>query len=457
MRTPIVFLLLPLFYAATLFAQQAQWEIVRENLYGQIAVDPQNANVIYVCPGDIENAGLYKSIDAGATWTLYQNGYQGLGDVAGILIDPTNTQRLWVYGGPFRGISRSEDGGMTAVRSDSGIYFSGHHGYMIVSMAYDHQRDIIYVGDYSTVSGGLLRSFDGGWHWEVAASFDVINFVPTSLVVIEENGWLLSAGRNVWRSKDFGKTWGALGTGKLAETLTTHIARVPGSNTLYCTGRLGGVFKSYDLGENWFSVSTALTDSGRFEGGLVVSSLDTNYVFLGSIHGGVRDRLGGVYLSKSGGNDWQIYFPGFPDSTLFQWSVRALAQSSSPYYLYSILSFPSKSLYRLSQEMLITSVEERSSAAEAKDFVLHQNYPNPFNAQTRIEFSLMRKAKISLDVYDISGDHLSNLLNGEKPPGHHSVVWNGKIQRGGDASSGIYICCLKAGKETSIRKLLIIR
>jgi len=457
MKTIKLLFALPLFISADLHAQQAQWELVRENLYGQIAVDPQNPNAIYVCPGDIENAGLYKSIDAGATWTLYQNGYQGLGDVAGILIDPTNRQRLWVYGGPFRGIACSEDGGMTAVPSDSGIYFSGHHGYMVMSMAYDHQRDILYAGDFSTVFGGLLRSFDGGRRWELAAGFDVPGFGPAFILVIEENGWLLSGGRNVWRSKDFGKTWEARGTGKLAETLTTLIARVPGSNTLYCAGRFGGVFKSYDLGENWFSISTALTDSGGFVGGMTVSSIDTNYVFLGSQSYGRIDLTGGVFLSKDGGNSWQIYSAGFPKSTPQQWEITALAQSSSSAYLYSTILFPVKATYRLSQERLITSVKRYFPSSMAPAFVLKNNYPNPFNAQTKIEFSLARTDVVNLDVYNVNGEHITTLLKGHQKAGDHSIVWDSKNQQGGDVSSGIYIYRLKVGKEVLIHKLLIVR
>jgi len=196
---------LSLLISAGLQAQQASWELIHEDLYGQMAIDPTDPNIIYLSPGKSPIFGLHKSTDGGKTWINYQQGYEGLGDIMGILIDPVNPQRLWVYGGPFRGIVRSEDGGMTAVKSDSGIYFSGHHGYMIMSMAYDHQRDILYAGDFSTVFGGLLRSFDGGRRWELAAGFDVPGFGPAFILVIEENGWLLSGGRNVWRSKDFGK------------------------------------------------------------------------------------------------------------------------------------------------------------------------------------------------------------------------------------------------------------
>ncbi|MGI0016490.1 MAG: WD40/YVTN/BNR-like repeat-containing protein, partial [Nitrososphaera sp.] len=96
-----LFFLAPLIFS-NLLAQQPAWELVRKDFWGKIAIDPTNPNIIYVSPGAAPGYGMYKSTDGGKTWVQYLTGYEGLG-AEGIVIDPKNPQRLWVYGGAFRG------------------------------------------------------------------------------------------------------------------------------------------------------------------------------------------------------------------------------------------------------------------------------------------------------------------------------------------------------------------
>ncbi len=65
---------------------------------------------------------------------------------------------------------------------------------------------------------------------------------------------------------------------------------------------------------------------------------------------------------------------------------------------------------------------------------LHQNYPNPFNASTVITFELPEHSEVMLDIYDIIGRKVTQLVNGIKNGGIHKVVWDA-----GAHSSGIYI------------------
>ncbi|MGH7493695.1 MAG: WD40/YVTN/BNR-like repeat-containing protein [bacterium] len=286
-----LFLLLTPVY---LFAQQAAWELVRENFWGKVAIDPSNPNTIYVIHGDPEDYGLKKSTDGGQTWVNYKQGYEGLGsgEISGILIDPTNTQRLWVHGGSFKGIVRSEDGGLTAVRADTGIKFD-HHGYSVMALAYDSRRNILYAGDFAIPFGGIYRSLDGGRSWQQLHRYsdDVLQFAPTFYLIEEDSGWVYSAstGNGIWRSKDFAITWQALHPELLAENAIYFVAQVPASRTLYAVGgELGKIYKSYDLGETWNIISPAILDSSILAGGLLVSTLDTNYLFVGA-WGGSRD------------------------------------------------------------------------------------------------------------------------------------------------------------------------
>ena len=67
------------------------------------------------------------------------------------------------------------------------------------------------------------------------------------------------------------------------------------------------------------------------------------------------------------------------------------------------------------------------------EFMLGQNYPNPFNPLTTIPFALPHESSVRIDVYDLIGRKVSNLLNEVIGAGYHTVLWNAA-----DVSSGVY-------------------
>lgn len=448
-----VFLLLIL-TPINLPAQEATWELVRENFWGKIAIDPTNSDVIYVSPGNVEQWGLHKSTDGGQTWSYYGAGYEGIG-AEGIVIDPNNPQRLWIYGGAFKGVVRSEDGGMTAVKSDTGIVYD-HHGYSVAAFAYDSMRDILYAGD-TAIGGGIYRSFDGGRRWEQVQAYGLgLLFNPAFFLLEEDSGWVYSgtSGHGIWRSRDSGETWTPLNPEVLSGQPISFIARVPNSHTVYAASLLGNIYKSYDLGENWTFVSDATTDFDVLTGGLVISLLDTNYIYAGGNAGSFPSGKSGFYLSRDRGVTWQLYHVGLPELDLYYgWS---LAQSPNKHTIYLCIRAFIDGVYRLSQELL-TSVEEYPSLPLLADLSLEQNYPNPFNVQTKIEFSLAKSELVIMEIFNIQGELILTLFSRPLEPGSYSVTWNGKNSNGSDVASGIYLCRLKAGKEVVLGKMLLIR
>ncbi len=88
---------------------------------------------------------------------------------------------------------------------------------------------------------------------------------------------------------------------------------------------------------------------------------------------------------------------------------------------------------------------------------LLQNHPNPFNPHTTIEYGLAEDARISIDVYSVSGKLIRRLLDEWKSAGFHRIQWDGKDQEGQTASSGIYFCSLRTGDITKTRKMVLLR
>jgi len=100
---------------------------------------------------------------------------------------------------------------------------------------------------------------------------------------------------------------------------------------------------------------------------------------------------------------------------------------------------------------MITSVEGLSTNLPVH-FRLYQNYPNPFNPSTTIEFALPKSAFVTLQVYDLLGRQVGELVNEKLGPGNYRTLWaaNG-------LASGVYFYRLQAAEFVETKKLLLIR
>jgi hypothetical protein len=87
-----------------------------------------------------------------------------------------------------------------------------------------------------------------------------------------------------------------------------------------------------------------------------------------------------------------------------------------------------------------------------KEFVLMQNYPNPFNPVTTIRFGLPHTARITIILYNILGQRVAVLADGEFTSGYHELAL--EVSQLG---SGLYFYQMKAERFNQIRKLMIIK
>ncbi len=97
-----------------------------------------------------------------------------------------------------------------------------------------------------------------------------------------------------------------------------------------------------------------------------------------------------------------------------------------------------------------------SAVPDAKAMALTAS-PNPFNPRTTIKFNLSGKAAITLDIFDIQGRRVIQLLNEVKNAGSHQQVWNGRDGQGRQVSSGIYFYRFTAGNQESLGKLTLLK
>jgi hypothetical protein len=157
---------------------------------GAIAVAPSDPNVIYVGSGagiirpDLATGdGMYKSTDAGKTWT-----HLGLRDtqmIANVVVDPKNPNRVFVaaLGHPYgpnreRGIFRSTDGGATFQQvlykdeyvSGNDVRIDPSDPNIVYAALWQQQQSFIEGAEFRGTDGGIFKSIDGGTTWKQLTS-----------------------------------------------------------------------------------------------------------------------------------------------------------------------------------------------------------------------------------------------------------------------------------------------
>lgn len=86
------------------------------------------------------------------------------------------------------------------------------------------------------------------------------------------------------------------------------------------------------------------------------------------------------------------------------------------------------------------------------NYSLSQNYPNPFNPSTTIRFTLPERTQVKLEVYNLIGQKIKELVNDELEAGQYDVTFDGT-----NLSSGVYLYRIQAGNFISVKKMLLMK
>jgi len=84
-------------------------------------------------------------------------------------------------------------------------------------------------------------------------------------------------------------------------------------------------------------------------------------------------------------------------------------------------------------------------------------YPNPFNPTTTLRIQLSRDMRVSLGIFNLQGQQVARLVDGELQAGEHELTWSGQADNGAHLASGMYYGVLVSGAEQSVQKLLMIK
>lgn len=96
--------------------------------------------------------------------------------------------------------------------------------------------------------------------------------------------------------------------------------------------------------------------------------------------------------------------------------------------------------------------QNNQTSIENSNTLFARSYPNPFKYATKIEFNALRAGNAKVDVYNIVGQKVATLLNGNVPAGKNSVTWNSQ-----GISAGIYCVRVQVNGMTKTTKLMLTK
>ncbi|MEL6987968.1 MAG: hypothetical protein AAGK97_09065, partial [Bacteroidota bacterium] len=248
---------------------------------GSMQVAPSDPNVIYVGTGSdgirsnvIEGKGIYKSIDAGKSWSLI--GLEQSGQITSIIIHPTNPDIVYAaaFGkvfksNPERGVYKTMNGGASwelvhFISENTGavdLEFHPSNPNIIYASMWEARRQPWTI-DSGGKEGGIFKSIDAGNSWSKLS-----NGLPTGLI---------------------GKSDLAVSAAD-PDRLYVLIEADRGD---------GGLYRSDDAGErfNFISTERGLTTRPFYFCNLYASPVDADHLFVGSVR---------FLVSKDGGKRWQ--------------------------------------------------------------------------------------------------------------------------------------------------------
>lgn len=115
------------------------------------------------------------------------------------------------------------------------------------------------------------------------------------------------------------------------------------------------------------------------------------------------------------------------------------------------------SLYPIQDPARITAAgEEAWNAAPPAANRLDQNRPNPFNPFTVIPYEVATRGHVSIRIFDVGGRRIRTLVDGNREAGKQSVAWDGRLESGASAPSGIYFYRIEFPDGTRVSKKMAI-
>ncbi len=266
----------------------------------------QSAQGFPIAPSVLNPGGVFKSADAGASWSAGNSGLHH-NQIQSLAIDPAAPTTL--FAGTWRGVARSTDGGATWQ-----LVFNTVEPVpaLIITPA---NPSTVYAGLAGNIllagaTGNLLKSVDGGTNWTLSSTGIVSQSVNKLVLDPQAPATLYAATEvGVFKSTNAATTWSSSGLGTL---VVSDLAVNPTNTSTLYAATAGGVARSTDGGASWSGFNNGLTN-------LLVQALAVDPIAPSTLYAGTQQ---GPFKSTDAATNWTAINTGLGDSNI---TVTALA------------------------------------------------------------------------------------------------------------------------------------
>ncbi len=164
------------------------------------------------------------------------------------------------------------------------------------------------------------------------------------------------------------------------------------------------------------------------------------YVYRSKYKTGKRERLNSKII------------PGAINSEVrhdYEFADRKIESQTEYYYWIADISVNGSAIFHGPQKIV--------TAAKPDQYKLDQNFPNPFNPTTTIQYALKDDGFVSLQIFNIRGQLVRNLVNSNQFSGEHAIMWDGMSDNGMHVASGIYFFRIKVNDYVETRKMSLMK
>lgn len=372
-----------------------------------------------------------------------------------------NSMLGWAVGGKW--VARTHDGGSTWQTTElDSAYFLHTVDFVSPDTGWAAGGSYVVENNQLRLVGELYKSCDGGATWkkqQVDGLKRILHIDFTNSVL----GCMSGDDGQLYRTTDGGATWEELNTRTRGYIFDAYFMN--DSTGLYCGE--GRIARTVDGGTRWSTVysnsqnvffSMHVVDPATIyasgSSGLIVKSTDGGETWK-ELETGIHNELWAVYflIPRVG---WAVGNEGMIIKTLdygrtWQRVVNVTTQRLTDIVVNSngmgFIVGDAGTMLR-TQEGL-TRVE-KLALQTISTFQLAQNYPNPFNATTTIEFQLSQPGDVSLNVYNLQGQLVREMLNDYCHAGNYTLVLQAE-----SLPSGIYFYRLTTNEAIQTRKLVL--
>ncbi len=428
-----------------------------------MAFNPVDINEI-VCVND---GGIWKSTNKGTTWTNMNQGLT-LTQFYRMTSDPVNTAHLmggtqdngtqrtlgtinWTaaFGGDGgevsfhiknsyyvlgetqnNGVMRSNDNGDTWYNATTGLTGTGDWVGPII--CHPDSVEIFY-----TARQQVFKTSNMGASWFAISSGTSGTISELAISKSNPNIMYASYSSAVYKSTNRGYTFTQISNGMPNRSITSVYIHPDSSNVAIVTFSgfgAGKIYKTTNGGTNWNNISSNLPDSPVNDGMIYYPGYNTSYYLV------AMDI--GVFMTSNWGVNWIELADGLPNTVAMHLDYNLLGNKIR-------IGTHGRSVYEISG--YLTNIVNYNNEIPKK-FELAQNYPNPFNPNTRIKFSIINKSFVSLDVYNILGKKVNQLVNNNLDAGSYEINFDGN-----NLPSGIYIYKLTTNNFSQSKKMILTK